>query len=262
MAAAWTARAASRSARGLPEMERRCRFVLRHRLCSCFVVIARPSSGSVCRRPLELAAPRKNKGPGGWSRPGLWFTRDRRGSGRHSDERGATEVTGGHPGLGTTTGRRQLHPHGEGCCPSRRRVSRASRTPRCALQSGTLVARLPGVRPPRTVLLLLLLICALSAACGRDDRKPGAAARPRTSPRSVRITMDALHQLGGIPPGWQLTPLPGDVEAGRRGFEDLGCATCHKVAGETFADQANGGPGPELTGMGIHHPPAYFLESI
>src|SRR5262245_57232476 len=67
-----------------------------------------------CDRPLELAAPRKNKGPGGWSRPGLWFTRGRRGSGRHSDERDATEVTGGHPGLGTTTGRRQLHSHGGG----------------------------------------------------------------------------------------------------------------------------------------------------
>src|SRR5262249_9612985 len=74
--------------------------------------------------------------------------------------------------------------------------------------------------------------------------------------------MDALHQLGGIPPGWQLTPLPGDVEAGRRAFEDLGCATCHKVAGEKFADQANASLGPELTGMGSHHPPAYFVESI
>ena len=74
--------------------------------------------------------------------------------------------------------------------------------------------------------------------------------------------MDALHQLGGVPAGWQLTPLPGYVDAGRRAFQDLGCASCHKVAGEPFADQARGGPGPELTGMGSHHPPAYFVESI
>src|SRR5262249_57177542 len=44
-AAAWTARAAARSARGLSDMDRRCRFVLSHRLCSCFVVIARSSLG-------------------------------------------------------------------------------------------------------------------------------------------------------------------------------------------------------------------------
>jgi mono/diheme cytochrome c family protein len=74
--------------------------------------------------------------------------------------------------------------------------------------------------------------------------------------------MDALHQLGGVPAGWQLTVLPGDVEAGRRTFEELGCPSCHAVAGESFADQGRGGPGPELTGMGSHHPPAYFLEAI
>jgi hypothetical protein len=89
-----------------------------------------------------------------------------------------------------------------------------------------------------------------------------SATRARTSPRSVRITMDALHQLGGVPAGWQLTVLPGDVQAGRRTFEELGCPSCHKVAGEPFANQGQGGPGPELTGMGSHHPPGYFLESI
>jgi len=72
--------------------------------------------------------------------------------------------------------------------------------------------------------------------------------------------MDALHQLGGIPAGWQLTLLPGDVEAGRRTFQEMGCPSCHKVAGESFSEQT--GPGPDLTGMGSHHPPAYFLEAI
>src|SRR5215510_8249324 len=204
-----------------------------------------------------MAAPRK-KGPGGWSRPGLGFTRGRRRSGRHSDERDATEVTGGHPSLGTTTLRRELHPHGPGMCPRVTRMSRGSRGR--PLQVGRLVARCRSVRC-LTFLPIVLLVAVL--ACGESTKKPTSpAARPRTSPRSVRITMDALHQLGGVPSGWQLTPLPGYVEAGRRAFQDLGCASCHKVAGEPFADQARGGPGPDLTGMGSHHPPAYFVESI
>src|SRR5262249_57570713 len=81
-------------------------------------------------------------------------------------------------------------------------------SPRCALQAGPLGARVPAVHQPRSVPLALLLTCVLLPACARDERKPGAVARPRTSPRSVRITMDALHQLGGIPPGCHPTPLP------------------------------------------------------
>lgn len=118
-------------------------------------------------------------------------------------------------------------------------------------------------RVHRPLLLPLLLLPVLLPACGDDARTSApSATRARTSPRSVRITMDALHQLGGVPAGWQLTVLPGDVAAGRRTFEELGCPSCHKVAGEPFADQGAGGPGPELTGMGSHHPPAYFLEAI
>jgi mono/diheme cytochrome c family protein len=113
------------------------------------------------------------------------------------------------------------------------------------------------------LLTIVLLVAVL--ACGESPKKPASTAtRPRTSPRSVRITMDALHQLGGVPSGWQLTPLPGDAEAGRRLFQKVGCASCHKVAGEPSGESTGGesGPGPELTGMGNHHPPAYFLEAI
>ena len=107
------------------------------------------------------------------------------------------------------------------------------------------------------------LCLALLVACGDRQNPPApSATRARTSPRSVRITMDALHQLGGVPAGWQITLLPGDIEAGRRTFEEVGCNSCHKVAGEAFSEQGQGGPGPELTGMGSHHPPAYFLEAI
>jgi mono/diheme cytochrome c family protein len=115
-------------------------------------------------------------------------------------------------------------------------------------------------RVPRSLCLVALTCCLLSS-CARTEKEPPASpTRARTSPRTVRITMDALHQLGGIPAGWQLTLLPGDVEAGRRTFQEMGCSSCHKVAGESFPDQT--GPGPDLTGMGSHHPPAYFLEAI
>lgn len=74
--------------------------------------------------------------------------------------------------------------------------------------------------------------------------------------------MDALHASGGVPPGWQLTVRRGDVAAGRQTFVDLGCPSCHAVEGESFADRAPTGPGPDLTGMGSHHPAAYFVEAI
>jgi len=79
---------------------------------------------------------------------------------------------------------------------------------------------------------------------------------------SVRITMDTLHQLGGVPPGWRLTPPAGDVRAGRDVYVLFGCPTCHAVQGESFSGDAAKGSGPELTGMGRHHPPGYFVESI
>ena len=75
--------------------------------------------------------------------------------------------------------------------------------------------------------------------------------------------MDALHRAGGVPPGWRLTPPPGDVATGRRFFVDFGCASCHAVKGEPFAAKAGEqGVGPDLTGMGSHHPAEYFVEAI
>jgi mono/diheme cytochrome c family protein len=76
--------------------------------------------------------------------------------------------------------------------------------------------------------------------------------------------MEALHQSGGVPPGWKFSPPPGDVAAGRRAFVEFGCHTCHDVRGEQFPALAAGEkrPGPDLTGMGSHHPAEYFAESI
>lgn len=87
-----------------------------------------------------------------------------------------------------------------------------------------------------------------------------AQPRPAATPASVRVTMDTLHRLGGVPAGWMLSPPRGDLARGRRLFAEQGCPACHVVAGEAFP--APTAPGPELSGMGSHHPAAYFVESI
>lgn len=104
--------------------------------------------------------------------------------------------------------------------------------------------------------LQALVVSALTAPAA-----PGAA-QPAAPP--VRISMEALHAAGGVPPGWQLTLQPGDVQGGRQLFFEQGCHACHVVKGANLPavppEQVRSGP--ELTGMGKHHPPPYFLESI
>lgn len=76
----------------------------------------------------------------------------------------------------------------------------------------------------------------------------------------ARISMEALHAAGGVPEGWRFTPPAGDPAKGRAVFERLRCYVCHRVAGERYP--APTGPGPDLSGMGHHHPPGYLLESV
>jgi hypothetical protein len=98
-----------------------------------------------------------------------------------------------------------------------------------------------------------VLVAALAAGSAAEEPPP----------RSVRITMNALHAAGGVPPGWRFTVPAGNADAGRRTFADLGCPSCHRVAGESFsAKTADEKRGPDLTGMGSHHPAEYFAESI
>src|SRR5437867_2877568 len=92
-----------------------------------------------------------------------------------------------------------------------------------------------------------------SAVCARAGhaRSPTAAAT-----NAHRPTLDC-----GI--GCHKTPRAGDVATGRRLFVDFGCASCHAVKGEAFGAKAGEqGVGPDLTGMGSHHPAEYFVESI
>lgn len=90
----------------------------------------------------------------------------------------------------------------------------------------------------------------------------GTAAAP--APGSVHTTMGKLHASGGVPPGWTFTLPAGDAAAGREVFVGMKCYTCHDVAGEKFPAHKRdvGEVGPDLTGMGGHHPAEFFAESI
>jgi mono/diheme cytochrome c family protein len=95
---------------------------------------------------------------------------------------------------------------------------------------------------------------------GQDQRRPAA---PTKAPR--KVTMEELHRSGGVPGGWAFTlPPGGDAARGRQLFRDLEGYKCHAVAGENFPAGAADGKnaGPELTGMGMHHPAEYFAESV
>ena len=80
----------------------------------------------------------------------------------------------------------------------------------------------------------------------------------------IKITAEELHRLGGVPPGWQFRFPDGDRTAGRAVFAKLECYQCHTIQGEAFpqTSASAGNIGPELTGMGGHHPVEYFAESI
>jgi putative copper export protein len=86
----------------------------------------------------------------------------------------------------------------------------------------------------------------------------GAATPEPSAP--FHVTMEQLHESGGVPKGWIFRPADGDADRGRQVFARLGCFACHAVQGESFP--APSGPGPDLTGMGAHHPAGYLAESV
>jgi mono/diheme cytochrome c family protein len=98
---------------------------------------------------------------------------------------------------------------------------------------------------------------------GEHAHPPGTP--PHEHPKAtVRITMDELHKHGGVPPGWRFTFPDGNPKAGREVFVKLECCKCHEVKGEHFPNVPKQAEetGPELTGMGTHHPAEYLAESI
>ena len=115
--------------------------------------------------------------------------------------------------------------------------------------------------------LLALTVFAVTAAlteatpprhAGHTEHGRDEGADAEKPPRL--ISMDELHRAGGMPAGWRFTPPAGDAARGREVFARLGCFACHRVTGERFPGAT--GPGPDLTGMGHHHPPGYLLESV
>jgi mono/diheme cytochrome c family protein len=97
----------------------------------------------------------------------------------------------------------------------------------------------------------------------RQARAADVSARP-AQPAPIRATMSELHAHGGVPRGWKFLMPPGDAVEGRKVFVSLECFACHEVKGESFPQTSKTprGTGPELTGMGGHHPAEYFAESI
>jgi mono/diheme cytochrome c family protein len=109
------------------------------------------------------------------------------------------------------------------------------------------------------VVLGVLGLVSVAAHGQMSHMTAGGAAPP-----PIRATMSELHAHGGVPPGWKFLMPPGDAMEGRKVFVALECFACHEVKGESFP-QSSKTPranGPELTGMGSHHPAEYFAESI
>jgi cytochrome c len=117
-----------------------------------------------------------------------------------------------------------------------------------------------------TGLALCIGLAPASAARGQDHAAHGQPqSKPATStPASTRISMEALHAAGGVPPGWRFAVPPGDAAAGRQAFVDLKCYACHAIKDEQFPlpPGTSATAGPELSGMGGHHPAEYLAESI
>src|SRR5204863_6743131 len=101
---------------------------------------------------------------------------------------------------------------------------------------------------------------ALSLDAGAQHAGHGASTP--VSPALRRISMEELHRSGGVPRGWKFTLPPGDPKTGRELFAKLECNKCHEVKPDFPKAGGAGDVGPELTGMGAHHPAEYFAQSI
>ena len=110
----------------------------------------------------------------------------------------------------------------------------------------------------------LLVAAAGGSAPARGQGHAGHGAAPAAPGGPARITMDALHAAGGVPPGWRFALPPGDPAAGRQVYVDFKCYACHAIKGEQFPLKPGEAAvaGPDLTGMGQHHPTEYLVESL
>jgi mono/diheme cytochrome c family protein len=102
---------------------------------------------------------------------------------------------------------------------------------------------------------------SLAVDAQMSHMSPGV--QPKTD-APIHTTMKDLHAHGGVPPGWTFRLPAGDPGEGRKVFAAMECFACHEVKGETFpaTSKTTRASGPDLTGMGAHHPAEYFAESI
>jgi len=112
--------------------------------------------------------------------------------------------------------------------------------------------------------LVALAPSALAQHQGHDQHRMTPPSAAQAAPASRKVTMEELHQSGGVPRGWKFTLPSGDRGKGRQVFVDLECYKCHAIQGESFPPSSGDAKnvGPELSGMGGQHPAEYFAESI
>ena len=115
-----------------------------------------------------------------------------------------------------------------------------------------------------TWIVAVIALLMAGSASGQAPMQHMSEATAVTPPPPIRTTMEALHAHGGVPKGWKFLVPPGDPARGREAFVAMECFACHAVSGEDFpkTSKRSQEPGPELTGMGRHHPAEYFAESI
>ena len=119
------------------------------------------------------------------------------------------------------------------------------------------------MKPHLLAVAAALLLAAGGAGSARGQGHTGHGTAP-TPGASAPISMDALHAAGGVPPGWRFSLPPGDPAAGRQVYVDFKCYACHAIKGEQFPLKPGetATAGPDLTGMGQHHPTEYLVESL
>jgi putative copper export protein len=141
------------------------------------------------------------------------------------------------------------------------RLGRLAFRGRARVPRQSLPSRLRAYVGREAVVVLLVFGCTAVLVDSTPARHAvHSSHRVLVEPGPFRVTMEELHESGGVPPGWMLVPPAGDAAHGREVFIRLGCFTCHHVSGEKLPPSA--GLGPDLTGVGRHHPAGYLLESI
>jgi len=113
-----------------------------------------------------------------------------------------------------------------------------------------------------TAMASAILLFGLAPARAQHAGHQSTATPPAVSKPPAPITMEELHRGGGVPRGWKFTVPPGDAKTGREIFAKLECNKCHEVKPDFPKSGGAGDAGPELTGMGAHHPAEYFAQSI